>query len=204
MQTKIYKETEYKKIIEDLLNGEVVGFPTDTVYGLAIVYNNKEAFKKLYEIKNRNITKPISMMVSSINVMNEVAYIDNMQEKIISNLMPGALTVILKAKENLPDFVTFNYQTIGIRIPTNDVALNILKEINMPLLVTSANISSQPSLIKFNDVYDNFKGKIKSLIALDAQGDCASTVVDITNDKINVLRKGPISLEKIMKVLEEE
>ena len=126
MESKLYEVSEYRKLVEDLLNGKVVGFPTETVYGLAIIYNNKDAFDKLYEIKNRAITKPISMMVSDRKVIEQVAYVNETQQKVIDNLMPGALTIILNAKENLPEHVTFNYPTVGIRIPTNDVALNIL------------------------------------------------------------------------------
>ena len=200
MKTKLYKSNEYIKIVDDLLNGEVVGFPTETVYGLAIVYDSKKAFDKLYEIKNRSINKPISMMVANKDILKSVAYIDENSQKIIDAFMPGALTIILKAKEDLPYFVTFNQETIGVRIPTNEVALNILKKVNKPLLVTSANISSEPSLIKANDVYNKFNGLIASLIDEDAINGVSSTVVDVRND-IKVYREGPISKNDIEKVL---
>ena len=200
MKTKVYKSNEYIKIVDDLLNGEVVGFPTETVYGLAIVYDSKEAFDKLYEIKNRSINKPISMMVANKDILKSVAYVDENSQKVIDAFMPGALTIILKAKEDLPYFVTFNQETIGVRIPTNDVALNILKSVNKPLLVTSANISSEPSLIKASDVYNKFNGLIASLIDEDAINGVSSTVVDVRND-IKVYREGPISKNDIEKIL---
>lgn len=202
MECNLYEASEYKKIVKDLLDGKVVGFPTDTVYGLAIIYNDKSAFKKLYEIKNREINKPISMMVADKNVLNKVAIIDERSSKVIDNLMPGALTIILKAKENLPTHVTFSLKTIGVRIPTNDVALNILKEIKVPLLVTSANISNMPSLSKYIDVYDNFKDKISSMIKQDALNEMASTVVSVY-DEIKIFREGLIKKEEIEKVLGE-
>ena len=200
MESKLYKATEYKKIVSDLLDGKVVGFPTETVYGLAIVYNNKEAFDKLYEIKNRGINKPISMMVSSLKVLDQVAYIDENSKKIINSFMPGPLTIILNAKDNLPEHVTFNQKTIGIRIPNHELALKILKEVGLPLLVTSANISNEPSLIKAKDVKEKFEGKIASLIDEDAINGEASSVVDVTN-RIKIYREGPISKEEIEKVL---
>lgn len=203
METKVYQSNEYKEIVKDLLDGKVVGFPTETVYGLAIVYNNKEAFDKLYKIKNRSITKPISMMVSKETPLTNVAYVDDRAKKVIDNFMPGSITIILKAKEDLPEHVTFNYPTVGIRIPTNDVALNILKEVNLPLLVTSANISNEQSLMKAKDVYEKFKGQIASLIDEDAIGGVASTVVSLVDKPIKVLREGPISKEEINKVLGE-
>ena len=198
MKTKVYKSNEYIKIVDDLLNGEVVGFPTETVYGLAIVYDSKKAFDKLYEIKNRSINKPISMMVANKDILKSVAYVDENSQKVIDSFMPGAVTIILKAKEDLPYFVTFNQDTIGVRIPTNDVAINILKSVNKPLLVTSANISSEPSLIKANDVYNKFNGLIASLIDEDAINGVSSTVVDVRND-IKIYREGPISKNDIEK-----
>ena len=203
MESKLYEVSEYRKLVEDLLYGKVVGFPTETVYGLAIIYNNKDAFDKLYEIKNRAITKPITMMVSDRKVIEQVAYVNETQQKVIDNLMPGALTIILNAKENLPEHVTFNYPTVGIRIPTNDVALKILKEVKMPLLVTSANVSSEPSLIKYEEVYEKFNGKIASLIKQDAINGVASSVVDLTTSPIKVLREGPVSLNDILKIIGE-
>lgn len=200
MKTKVYKSDEYIKLVDDLLNGEVVGFPTETVYGLAIVYDSKKAFDKLYEIKNRSINKPISMMVANKDILKSVAYVDENSQKVIDAFMPGAVTIILKAKEDLPYFVTFNQDTIGVRIPTNDVAINILKSVNKPLLVTSANISSEPSLIKANDVYNKFNGLIASLIDEDAINGVSSTVVDVRND-IKIYREGPISKNDIEKVL---
>lgn len=202
MECKLYNSFEYEKIVEDLLNGHVVGFPTDTVYGLAIVYDNKSAFDKLYNIKNRDINKPISMMVYDKEVLNEVAYIDENSKKVIEKLMPGALTIILKAKPNLPEHVTFNLKTIGVRIPTNKTALDILEKVNKPLLVTSANISNEPSLLKAKDVYEKFKSMLYSMIDEDALGNEASSVISVYED-IKIYRQGPINLKTIKKVVEE-
>ena len=202
MECKLYNSFEYEKIVEDLLNGHVVGFPTDTVYGLAIVYDNKSAFDKLYNIKNRDINKPISMMVYDKEVLKEVAYIDKNSKKVIEKLMPGALTIILKAKPNLPEHVTFNLKTIGVRIPTNKTALDILKKVNKPLLVTSANISNEPSLLKSKDVYEKFKSMLYSMIDEDALGNEASSVISVYED-IKIYRQGPIDLKTIKNVVEE-
>lgn len=202
MACKVYESFEYEKIVEDLLNGQVVGFPTDTVYGLAIIYDDKNAFDKLYSIKNRSINKPISMMVYNKDVLKEVANIDVNSKKVIDKLMPGPLTIILKAKEDLPEHVTFNMKTIGVRIPTNEVALNILKKINKPLLVTSANISNEPSLIKASDVYKKFKDCIFSLINEDSLGKDASSVISVY-DGIMIYRQGPVDINTIKNIVED-
>ena len=203
METKIYQSFEYEKIVSDLLDGQVVAFPTDTVYGLAIVYDNKDAFDKLYQIKNRSITKPISMMVASSDIIHKVAFVDQKSQKVIDKLLPGALTIILNAKDNLPTHVTFNNPTVGIRIPNHQTTLNILNKVNKPLLVTSANISNSTDLIKAEDVFKQFNGQIASLINEDATNGVASTVVNLTTSPIKVLRKGPIEEETILKIMEE-
>lgn len=203
METKLFFAQDYAKLIPFLKNGEVVGFPTDTVYGLAVLYHDKEAFLKLAQVKQRAITKPVSMMVADVEQIKKVAYVDKRAEKIIRAFMPGAITLILPAKENLPFHVTLGEKTVGIRIPTNDVALHILKEINEPLLVTSANLSSNPALMKFEDVKQTFFGKIAALIQEDAWQTKASTVVDATKEEIKILREGPIKIDMIMKVIEE-
>ncbi len=204
MKTKVYEPEDYSLIVKDLLAGKVVGFPTETVYGLAIAYNNKNAFDRLYAIKNRSLNKPISMMVFNSQVMENVAYINYKQRRVIQQFMPGPLTVVLKAKANLPDFVTFHYSTVGIRIPTNKVALDILKEVKIPLLVTSANLANEPSLIKAEDVLQRFDGQISSMIRQDAFMGKASTVVDLTHNSIKILREGPILKEEINHIWEEK
>ena len=203
MESKFYSVTEYEKIVEDLLKGNVVGFPTDPVYGLAIVYDDVKAFNKLYQIKNRSILKPISMMVANKKVIDNVAYVNNNDEKVIDKLLPGALTIILKAKEGLPEHVTFNNPTVGIRIPNHELALKILEKVNKPLLVTSANVSGLSDLISYKDVYNVFNGKIASLIMQDATNGKASTVVNLTCDPFKILRKGPIQEKDIIKAMEE-
>ena len=203
METRKYKENEYINIVNDLNKGLVVGFPTETVYGLAIVYDSIEAFKSLYEIKHREITKPISMMVYDKNTIQKVAEVSIKQQKVIDKLMPGPLTIVLKAKNNLPSFVTFNKPTIGIRIPTNKTALNVLCHVGKPLLVTSANLSNSESLINWDDVYNTFNGQISSLIMENASLKVASTVVDLCDDKVKILRQGPITEDEIIAAMEE-
>lgn len=198
--TKIYESDNYDNIIQDLNEGKVVGFPTETVYGLAIVYDNVDSFNKLYEIKNRSITKPISMMVASKNQLKDVAILSANDEKIIDKLMPGPITLVMKACPNLPYHVTFNLKTIGVRIPDHKIALDILRKINKPLLVTSANISGNMPLYKYEDVYKTFDGKIASLIAKDANNEAPSTVFKVENG-LEIFREGPIKKETIERII---
>ncbi len=194
---KLCTEQEIDVICEDLNQEKVVGFPTETVYGLAILADSLPAFQALVQLKNRPITKPMTVMVDDKRKLSLFANINLQQQKIIDAFMPGPLTIILEAKKDLPSTMTLGQKNIGFRIPNHALSLSILKKINKPLLVTSANVSSFPPLIKADEVYETFN-QLSSLINVDSLGQNASTVVDLTKEKPVLLRKGKISLEEIL------
>lgn len=202
--TKICTEKEIDTICKDLKQEKVVGFPTETVYGLAILADSKKAFDELVQLKKRPINKPMTVMVAKKEKIHDYALVNQKQQKIIDTFMPGPLTIILKAKEHLPHTMTLGQKSIGFRIPNHELSLEILKCINKPLLVTSANISSSPAFIQAKDVYHAFKDQLSSLIDADSLGKNASTVIDLTQDRPLLLRKGEISFEDILKVWESE
>lgn len=182
--------------------GDVIAFPTDTVFGLAVIYDDKEAIEKLKRIKNRDAHKPLPMMCSSIDMMEEVADLSMDARKIAKHFFPGALTMILNKKKHIPDYVTNGFKTIGIRIPNYEGILKLIDYIGKPLLVTSANISGQKSLKRYEDVINELPD-IDGIICIDAFSDTASTIVDMTED-IKVLRQGKIAIEDILKLLKEK
>ena len=186
------------KIITVLRQGGILAFPTDTVFGLACVMDI-DAMKKVYKAKGRDFNKPLPMMCDSLNMIRTVAYTDEKAEKIIDKLTPGALTVILNKREELDDYITQGNKTIGIRVPDDDWILGLIEDIGKPIMVTSANISGEGSLLKWEDVYECMNGKIDGIVCEDAKGDRASTIVDLSGD-IRILREGPISLDEILEV----
>lgn len=200
---KLVDTKHLDELIAPLMHGEIVGFPTETVYGLAIGYHQFSAFLKLAELKQRPITKPITAMVADVEKITSLAIVNKKQEKIIQHFMPGSLTIVLNAKENLPAHVTLQQKTIGIRIPSNFTALEILKKVNLPLLVTSANLSSLPPLVKWEEVYQNFSEKMAVIVMEDSLNQEASTVVDLTQEEPVLLRKGPIDFADILRVWRE-
>ena len=124
-----------------LLNHEVICFPTETVMGLGVFYNDFEAYNRLNLVKERPEDKPYTMMVKSVDEIDKYAYVDQKAKRVIERFMPGSLTILLKAKDNVPGYVTHNTGIIGIRIPTNKEAVDLLNEVDIPLLVPSANKS---------------------------------------------------------------
>ena len=199
METKKYTKQDIEKIKENLLNGGIIAFPTDTVFGLGCVIN-KEAINKIYEAKGRSFDKPLPMMCNGLEMIENVAYVNDDAKKIIKKFVPGALTLIFNKKDNVEDYVTNGKQTIGIRVPNDKWILNLITELKQPLLVTSANISDTGSLIKWEDVYKQLNEKINGIVCEDATGETSSTIIDVTKD-IKILRQGPISLEEIEEVL---
>lgn len=199
METKKYTKQDIEKIKENLLYGGIIAFPTDTVFGLGCVIN-KEAINKIYEAKGRSFDKPLPMMCNGLEMIENVAYVNDDAKKIIKKFVPGALTLIFNKKDCIEDYVTNGKQTIGIRVPDDKWILNLITELKQPLLVTSANISDTGSLIKWEDVYKQLNEKINGIVCEDATGETSSTIIDVTKD-IKVLRQGPISLEEIEEVL---
>ena len=204
MKTLIYDKTNTKEVAECLLNGGVVSFPTDTVYGIGVVYDNLDALQRLKESKGRPESKPIPMMVGSLKQLNEVAYTNGQINRLTKTFMPGGFTVVLVKKEYVSDVITNGFNTIAIRMPDDDFILEVIKLVGKPLLVTSANLSGQPTGLHFEDVYNDFNGRIDAIVKGECKGSVSSTIVDATNDILNILRSGPIDENEIVRVWEED
>lgn len=198
MNTKIVYKKDIDLMVDEIKKGKIIAFPTDTVFGLACIYDNEEAIKKIYEAKDRDFNKSLPMMVNNLTMLKKYAYINDNSKKIIKNLMPGALTIILN-KKNIPAFVS-DKETIAVRIPDDKWVRSLIRKVNKPLLVTSANISNTSSLIKYSDVYHDLKDKIDYVVKGNAKTDVSSTIVDARNE-LKILREGKISLKDIMEVL---
>ena len=183
-----------EKIITQLMQGGILAFPTDTVFGLGCIMD-KDAIRKVYLAKGRDFSKPLPMMCDGLETVKKVAFVDEEAERIIKRFTPGALTVVLRKKDEIDDYITQEKKTIAIRIPDDEWILDLIEKIG-PIMVTSANISNEGSLLKWKDVYDAMKGKIDGIVCEDAKGYEASTIVDLC-DGIKILREGPISLDML-------
>ena len=201
--TDIINLDKLKEISEIIKKGGIVVFPTETVYGIGTNGLNKEAISKLYEVKKRPTTKPISLLVSSINMVDMVAQdITDMEYKLMEKFFPGPLTIILKKKSIVPDNLTNNTDTIGIRMPDNIIARKLIEYANVPIATPSANISAKPSGTNIKTIMNDFKDKVdyyidggKSKIGI------GSTIVKIENGYPLILREGSISKKQILECL---
>lgn len=196
-------EKELDNCIEEIKNGGIVIFPTETVYGIGTNAFCEESVRKIYEIKNRPDEKPLSILLNNKEQIGKYAIISNdIERKIIENFMPGPITIILERKKGILDYVAPEKNTIGIRIPDNNIILEILGKLDLPMVAPSANISGEPSAIELKDILEVFKDKVD--ICIDG-GKCeiskSSTIVQVIDNKIQIIRQGKITLEEIESVL---
>ena len=192
-------EEEIKEIANDIKEGKIVVFPTETVYGIGTNGLNEEAIGKLFKLKKRPKEKPISLLVSDIDMINKVAKdISETEYNIIKRFMPGPLTIILRKKENVPDILTAGSEFVGIRIPDNEIARKLIEYSGIPIATTSANISGKESNTNIKDIMLEFKEKVDYYIdGGRSKLGKASTVIKVVNNKIEILRTGSITKEQL-------
>ena len=190
-------------VTDILLHGGVVSFPTETVMGLAIIYDNFDAYNRLNKIKGRPEDKPYTMMVKDVGDISKYAYVDERAQKIIDHYLPGPLTLLLKAKDNVPHWVTHNSGVVGIRVPDFKVVNEILNLVGKPLLVPSANPSNMPPALTVNQVSIYFNETLDYIVSNDSNHELPSTIVDLSKNETNVIREGKIKKEEILKIVGE-
>ncbi|MBN3038268.1 MAG: threonylcarbamoyl-AMP synthase [Candidatus Omnitrophica bacterium] len=192
-----------KKAAMIITEGGIVAFPTETVYGLAADYSNSEAVKRIFTIKRRPEHKPLTIQIHDINSLNElVSDIPVFAYKLMSAFWPGPLTLIFRAKKGLPAYLNTGAQdTVGVRIPNNKIALDLIRESGKPIVAPSANISGRPPAKDVKEVLNDFDGLIDMVVdGGEVELGVASTVLDLTQEPFAVLREGAISNKDIQGV----
>ena len=194
-----------KKVVREislaLKAGKVAVVPTDTIYGLAAKATDEKAVKKVFEIKQRPIGKPLPVFVRDIAMAERLAFLSKKQRKIVERFWPGQLTAVLKVKsKKLSSGLLSEEGKVGLRVPDHEFLLSLLREAGFPLTGTSANISGESSLGDVEDVIKRFQeeeqqpdividgGRLKSILP--------STVVDLVN--FEIIRKGTLPIDDIL------
>ncbi len=184
--------------------GEIVAFPTDTVYGLGADTFQASGIIKLFEAKGRDSNKAIAILIGSIDQIPLITdHMTDLALRLCEVFWPGGLTVIVPRKNTLPELIS-NTDRIGIRIPNHPVTLELLKTFG-PLATTSANLSGKPSTQNAKDVVAQLNNKVPLVLdGGNCPGGVPSTVVDCSGKEPIILREGPISSEEIFAVLEKQ
>lgn len=192
-----------QEAVEYLKNGEVLSFPTETVFGLGVRYDDYQAFEKLVAVKQRPPEKPFTLMCASVEDIAKYAYVDSNIKRVIDTFMPGPITLLLKPKENLYPWVTLKSPTIGIRVPDFKELQRLIASVGVPLLVPSANKSGKQPCKDITEVIKEFDGEISAVINGKVNGALPSTIVSLVDGKCTLIRQGDINFDTIEKVFKK-
>lgn len=173
-----------EKAIGVLLNGGVIGYPTDTTYGIGCRASDLAAVDKILELKGRDAGKPMSLAFSSVEMIKDYAEVSPSIEKILAEYLPGPYTFLLTKKNTVYDKITAGLPKVGVRIPDFPLILKIIKELNLPIITTSANLSGDPDITRSDDL----KLKVDFIIPGVCPIGIPSTLIDLENKRI--LREG--------------
>ena len=200
---KIYNKNDIEKLAKILRNDGVISVPTDTVYGVCAKMDSKKAYSKLVSTKNRPINKPFPVMCADEKQIETIAIVDDKAQKLINAFMPGPITLVLKKRQNVPDYVSNGLNTIAIRMATSMSLEELINKVGCPIFMSSANQSGEPTCTNLDEIEKacpNLDGMMEGKVSFGM----ASTIVDCTSVNVKVLRQGPITEEKIRKVLDEK
>ena len=198
---KRYTKNEINELANILKKDGVISVPTDTVYGLCARVNSIKAYNNLVVAKSRPINKPFPIMCADEEQIKSIAIVDEKVEKIIRKLMPGPITLILKKKLDLPKYVNNGGSTIAVRMASSKILEDLIQKTGSPIFMTSANQSGKNVCTNLDEI-EKACPTLDGMLEGDVSFSKASTIVDCVSKPIKVLRKGPISLEQIIEILE--
>jgi len=196
INTKNPQKRLTRKVVDVLEQGGVIGYPTDTVYGVGCDLFNPEAIQKIHRLKKMDEKKPLSFICSDLKDISRYAFVSNYAYKIMKRLLPGAYTFILKATKLVPKIAQTKQKTVGIRIPDNMICLALVKELGHPIISTSVN---KPNEGLYNDpaeIEERFGKQLDLVIDGGVIVAEHSSIIDLTDDFPKVIRvgKGDVSL----------
>lgn len=189
------------KAAELIKQGKIVVFPTETVYGIGTNGLDENAVRRLFEVKQRPLNKAISLLVSNMEMVDLIAKdISAKEYKIMEKFFPGPLTIILKKKDIVPNIVTSGQDTVGVRMPGGEIARKLVEIVGVPIAAPSANITGEPSGTNLQEIKKHFEGKADYFIdGGESELGVSSTIVQVIDGEIKILRQGSITLEQIKK-----
>lgn len=194
------KKKDFLLAFKALKKGELIIYPTDTLYALGADIYNENAVRKVFDIKKRPYSVPLPVAVPSIQAIETIAYMNDAAHKICKKFLPGALTIILKKKLSVPDIVTSGNNTIAVRIPNHPIALELLAEYG-PLTVTSANLHYEKTQGTIKDILKQLGTYIPICLKDGKRDMVASTIVDLSSNKPKITRIGFVTEKELLDVI---
>ncbi len=186
-------------------NNGVVIFPAQCLYGVAVNALNEKAVQKVFHLKKRPLNKPILTLINHQSQLLDLVDSIPLSAKILMDAFwPGKLTIVFKAKNNIPDILTASTGKIGVRIPAHPVAKALVEYLKIPITGTSANLSGEKGCNKTGQLDPLIVDLADQILnAGELKGGTGSSIVDVTSSKINILRQGEISTRKINEILDK-
>lgn len=213
VETKIIKIDPHRMdpshmdmIVGVLRKGGVIAYPTDTFYGLGVNCFSQKAVQRIYRLKKRQSSKPLSVLVSDRDMVRSLAKeIPLLFWELTEQFWPGPLTVVLKASSSLPREMLGPGDSVGIRLPGVSWLQDLIAETDFPITATSANISGEKEIEDPLRVWDVFSGKVDLIVdGGKTEGIQPSTVVDLSSSRLEILREGAVPRSRLDKYLEED
>lgn len=201
---KRYKQSETDELADILKHDGVISVPTDTVYGVCVQINSKDAFDKLVRIKKRPDTKSFPVMCADVEQIKSIAVVDEKVEKLINAFMPGPITLVLNKKPEAFSYINNaglrETDELAVRMAPTKILKELISKVERPIFMTSANHSGNEVCNSLEEIEKEFPD-LDGILEGDVSFGEASTIVDCTRDDIRIQRQGPISEEQIMEVL---
>jgi len=187
--------------VEAFKNGKVIVYPTDTVYGVGVNALDPHAVFKIFKIKERPLNKALPVAVSGLRMVKRLAIITEKAEKLMKTFWPGALTIILRRRSEIPDVVTGGKIGIGLRVPNHIVPLSIIKTLKQPIIATSANLHGNVNPVDVDEVLKQLGERVNLIIDGGRVSGTPSTVIDVLKEPPLIVRKGSITEEMIERII---
>ena len=200
---EILKQNQLNEAAELLKQGKVIAFPTETVYGLGVVFDDQKAYDSLCTVKRRPPEKPFTLMLADVKEVEKYADLNNVARALVKEFMPGQFTLITKAKEGLPSWCVSNQGNVGIRIADYDLIRDLIRKTGKPLLVPSANRSGEKPATNTQETIDAFGDELAAIVEGESVSNIPSTIVFVGDTYSDVFREGAVKIDDIRRVISE-
>lgn len=186
-----------KRAAEVLEKGGVIGYPTDTVYGLGCDLLNKQAIDRIYQLKGMSKDQQLAFICPDLSDIARYAVVENAVYRVLRRYLPGPYCFILQATRDVPKMVQNKRKTVGIRVPNHPVTIALVRELGRPLISTTAARHGEPPLIDPWEIDQTFSG-LDLVIDADAGGTVPTTVIDLSQGDVRVVREGAGAIDDLV------
>lgn len=203
-EVKNIKMEDIDLVAQEMKNGKIAIFSTETVYGIGTSAFDEDACKKIYEIKQRPYHKPLIVLISDLEMLSEIVQdVNAIEKQLIEKFWPGPLTIIFekKSETKLADIILAGKDSVGVRMTNGMIAKLLVQRAGVPIVAPSANLSGNPSGTKVNDIIKDLGNTVDYILDCgDVSDDTTSTLVKVDNRVIHILREGKIKKEELEQI----